>query len=545
MDHRASAVSTTSADQSPTIMVASRNNKASNSNKFGVTMSVMLASLSVFISLFTVVAIADEPVSDLNVASKPIEHCYLKGVSDRLICGSIKVAENPNKPDGKQIDIHYAVIPAIKPSYPQEAMLAIAGGPGQSALDNAAGFDRMLSQVREQRDILLIDQRGTGRSNILSCEVGDINALTYNDDDLDTPAETKKCLQASDNDVTQYGSEIALTDFEAVRQHLGYQKLHIYGVSYGTRMAQLYMRHYPQSIATVSLDGVVPMQQSVFAISNAIERATQLMIKDCKQSATCNEQFPNLQQALNDVDAQLAVAPYKGMVSDPYTSEKTELVFTRSKFQTSIRLALYSTSTRALLPHAIYQASQGDMQAMLGLYSLSIGSLDLAMGMHASVVCGEDLPRITDKIRTQMQATYTGKTMLKGIEETCEIWKMPTVEHSFSEPISSDIPTLLLSGELDPATPPAWGDLATAKLANSLHLVAPYATHNVAAQSCANQLIADLVTSGTVKDIDGSCLDKDVSRSFYLNASSVEVLPSESAVPSKNQTFTESDKAKD
>ncbi|MBE8168798.1 MAG: alpha/beta fold hydrolase [Shewanella sp.] len=521
------------------------NNKTNKRYKFALTISLMVGALSVFVSLFTVVALADEPLANSSSDSKSIEHCYLKGLSDRLICGSIKVAENPNKPDGKQIDIYYAVIPAIKPANPQEAMLAIAGGPGQSALDNAVGFDRMLGKVRAQRDILLIDQRGTGRSNQLNCEADDINALTYNDDNVDAAAETKKCLQTIDSDITQYGSEQALTDFEAVRQHLGYQKLHIYGVSYGTRMAQLYMRDYPKSIATVTLDGVVPMQQSVFAISDAIERATQLMIKDCKQSNNCNKQFPELQQALDNVDAQLATTPYKGMVSDPYTGVKTELVLTRGKFQTSIRLALYNTSTRALLPHAIYQASRGDMQAMLGLYSLSIGSLDLAMGMHASVVCGEDLPRITDKIRTQMQATYTGKTMLKGIEETCEIWKIPAVDSSFSEPINSDIPTLLLSGEIDPATPPAWGDLATVKLTNSLHLVAPYATHNVAAQSCANQLIADLVTTSTVKDIDGSCLDKDVSRSFYLNASSVEALASEPVASSSKKISQVADKAKD
>lgn len=195
------------------------------------------------------------------------ESCYVDDLSDRLRCGAITVPENYAKPQGKQIQIHYLVLPAIKPSFEKEALLAIAGGPGQSAIDNAASFDKIFTKVRQQRDILLIDQRGTGLSNQLVCEgAGFEGGLAFNDDELNIATETKACLAKIDADVSQYGSETALKDFEAVRQALGYQKLHLYGISYGTRMAQLYMRHYPEALATVTLDGVVPMQQSVLNI---------------------------------------------------------------------------------------------------------------------------------------------------------------------------------------------------------------------------------------------------------------------------------------
>ncbi len=450
--------------------------------------------------------------------------CYVEGVSDRLNCGFVTVPENPNKPDGKQIQVHYVVLPAVKNVNHEEALLAIAGGPGQSAIDNAAGFDAMLSKVRQQRDILLIDQRGTGRSNLLTCDEGAQSPLSFDDDNADTKAETQKCLAKIDADVTQYGSLNAIKDFEAVRQHLGYKKLHIYGISYGTRMAQLYMRLYPAHLATVTLDGIVPMQQSVLEIGASIDRGFDLLFKDCQETAACHAQFPELKAEFDQVAATLAKAPVMENVYDPVTGEKTMLTMTRGKFYGSIRMALYQANVRALVPHAIHQAAKHNFQPILGLYSLTIDNAGMAMGMHASVVCGEDMHRITPAMREQAQHSFMGKTMLEGLEATCEVWKVPAVDDSFSEPISSDIPTLLLSGEIDPATPPSWGELAMEKLTNAKHFVAPYATHGVAYQSCANNLIADLVRSGSVKDLDGECLKKDVRRSFYLNASSVEPL---------------------
>lgn len=464
--------------------------------------------------------------------------CYVEGVSDRLNCGFVTVPENPNKPDGKQIQVHYVVLPAVKNVNHEEALLAIAGGPGQSAIDNAAGFDAMLSKVRQQRDILLIDQRGTGRSNLLTCDEGAQSPLSFDDDNADTLAETQKCLAKIDADVTQYGSLNAIKDFEAVRQHLGYKKLHIYGISYGTRMAQLYMRLYPAHLATVTLDGIVPMQQSVLEIGASIDRGFDLLFKDCQETAACHAQFPELKAEFDQVAASLAKAPVMENVYDPVTGEKTMLTMTRGKFYGSIRMALYQANVRALVPHAIHQAAKHNFQPILGLYSLTIDNAGMAMGMHASVVCGEDMHRITPAMREQAQHSFMGKTMLEGLEATCEVWKVPAVDDSFSEPISSDIPTLLLSGEIDPATPPSWGELAMEKLTNAKHFVAPYATHGVAYQSCANNLIADLVRSGSVKDLNGECLKKDVRRSFYLNASSVEPLDATSTKTTDDNAST-------
>ena len=465
-------------------------------------------------------------LSTTTSASSTASSCYVDGLSEQMNCGAVSVPENYAKPDGKQIQIHYVVMPAIKSSGKSEALLAIAGGPGQSAIENAQGFDKMLTKVRQTRDVILIDQRGTGQSNQLQC-IGDgfDNALAINESDFDTRVETQKCLAELDADVTQYGSLPALKDFEAVRAHLGYQKLHLYGVSYGTRMAQLYMRHYPEHLATVTLDGVVPMQQSVLAIGDAIARAFELVIQDCSTNALCHKQFPQLAADLEKVDGELAEAPKISTIADPTTGEATQLTMTRSKFKGALRMALYSPSVRALIPHAIHQAAKGNFQPITGLYAMSMDSTGIAMGMHASVVCGEDWQRLTPELRATTAANYFGKEMLKTFEQSCAVWNMPAVDDSFSQAIASDIPTLLLSGELDPATPPSWGEMAMEKLTNAKHFIAPYATHGVAYQSCGNNLIAELVEKGAVTDIDAECLSKDTRRNFYLNASTVEAIP--------------------
>ncbi|WP_417762472.1 alpha/beta fold hydrolase [Shewanella sp.] len=459
-------------------------------------------------------------------ATEQSSSCYAEGLSDQLKCGSVEVAENPKKPNGRKIQIHYVVIPAIKNLAPKEAILGIAGGPGQSAIESAASFERMLSKARQHRDILLIDQRGTGQSNKLACAGEDLtDIIKLNDDAYDSAKETRECKAALDADVTQYGSEQALDDFEVVRQHLGYEKLHLYGVSYGTRMAQLYMRKYPQALKTVTLDGVVPMSQSVLAIGSAIARAQELVFEDCEQDKSCRQTYPKLRQDFEQIQQSLEEYPVMEKVHHPVTGKTALLTLTRNKFLGSLRLALYSPAVRSLLPFAIHQAYRKNYQPILGLLAMQDGSMDMAMGMHAAVVCGEDWPRLTASLRQQAEQSVMGQEMLKALDASCPIWDIPPVSKAFAAPISSDIPTLLLSGEKDPATPPKWAEMAMQKMSKARHLVSPYATHNVAAQSCAGELIAKLIETDDTNAIDGECLQKDVRRSFYLNASSVEPLP--------------------
>ncbi len=453
------------------------------------------------------------------------DDCYIAGIDDRLRCGLVKVAENPSQPNGRKIDIHYAVIPAIKTIHRHEALLAIAGGPGQSAIDNGRLFHRTFSDIRQPRDLLLIDHRGTGRSNGLQCrEDKTISPLIVDDRIFDIALESKQCLAQLDADVTQYTSAIALADFEAVRKQLGYHKLHLYGISYGTRMAQLYMREYPEALATVTLDGVLPMQQSALAVGLAVDRAIQLLLAECARLDDCRNQFPTLDHSLDTISAQLGRSPIKLQVVHPTSGEPTEFLLTRGKFFGVLRLALYSPNTRSLLPLAIDRAARGNYQAILGLYSLTLGGLDMSMGMHASVVCNEDLHRFSGNLIGQLKRSRIGGSMLDQISEICSVWPTNIVDENFSQPISSDMPTLLLSGQQDPATPPEWADLAMLEMTAAAHLVAPYASHGVAMQTCANSLIADFVDTRSTAGLKSECLEEGGAGGFYLNANSIDIV---------------------
>lgn len=451
--------------------------------------------------------------------------CYLDGLNEQVECGSLLLPEDYAQPEGRQIEVHFARIPAIKQIPAMAPLLAITGGPGQSALNDAALFEKVFSRIRQKRDLLLIDQRGTGRSNQLNCDAHLFGSpLSTNDETLDYQQLLGRCLSAMDADVRHYDSLTALRDFEQIREHLEIRSWHLYGISYGTRMAQLYMRHHPHAVETVTLDGVVPMDQPVVTISDAVDRASLQLFEECRQDQHCHHQFGDIGQKLAIVLSRLADEPVELQVTDPLSAIPATFLVTQTKLQSAVRMALYSPSSRALIPFTIDQAWQGNFRPLLGMQMTSEqDGFGIALGMHLSVICAEDQPRLSDdEARRLSNASLTGKNMVNLFSTACGLWQMPAAPSEFGQPLLSEIPTLLLSGEKDPATPPSWGNKVQAGLRNSLHLVAPYATHGVAFQSCAPRIIQAFIDSGSVKSLDTDCLQMDTRRAFYLNANGVE-----------------------
>ncbi|WP_158527198.1 alpha/beta hydrolase [Pelagibaculum spongiae] len=474
-----------------------------------------------------------------------LQDCFLDGLTEKAQCGKISVPENYQKPDGKRIDIYFARIPAIKNIPGNAPLLAIAGGPGQSAIDSARIFSQVFYRTRQDRDLILIDQRGTGRSNLLQCEDQNKRDLSINDQLLDIAQLAKECLQqlSKESDVAQYGSLTALKDLEYVRKHLQIEQWHLYGISYGTRMAQLYMRLYPQSLVTVTLDGVVPMQHSVITIGSAINRAFTQLMDDCSNNQDCQNSYPNLQQQLTQLTEQLAENPIKIQVNDPITAEPKQFLITQNKLLGSLRMAMYTPSIRTMIPLIIDHAAKGNYQPLLGLYGSSggaSGNNGIALGMHMAVACGEDFYRLDPKQAEKLkQSSAIAAETVKLFTIACPIWNIPAVGKGFSQPIESEIPTLLLSGNLDPATPPSWGEMAKVRLKNNRHFIAPYATHGVAFQSCAANLIEQMIEEKSVENLDDSCLKKDTRRDFFLNAngrSSKQLVDSKPDQKAQNQT---------
>lgn len=445
--------------------------------------------------------------------------CYLPGIQERLECGIVQVPENYEKPEGKQIGVHYAVLPAIQEGAKPDPMLILAGGPGQAATELAPMISRMFDKVRQKRDILLIDQRGTGKSHPLECDISRPDELIRSDDDQDLAELTEDCLQKySDTDTTQYHTVNAVKDFERVREHLGVQQLNLYGGSYGTRVGLTYLREAPESVRTATLDAVAPPQVVIGPFGQHGAQAFDAMLKNCEEQAACQEQFPNLEQDYFDVMSALEKQDVLLDTHDPLSFEPITINLTPGRFSSIVRMALYHPNTRQLLPYAIHSASEKNYKAVLGLMGGTMSQSNIYLGLMLSVVCSEDLPRATEQMLAEDgDNQFIGARTGDAFIDMCRGWKSAPVPSYWADPVVSDKPVLLLSGELDPVTPPSWGELAAKTLPNSKHLVAPNASHTIASHTCANRLIAEFIESANVNTLDGSCLQEQRLKPFVLN----------------------------
>ena len=445
--------------------------------------------------------------------------CYLPGIQERLECGIVQVPENYEKPQGKQIGLHYAVLPAIQEGAKSDPMLILAGGPGQAATELAPMISRMFDKVRQKRDILLIDQRGTGKSHPLECDISRPDELIRSDDDQDLAELTEDCLQKySDTDTTQYHTVNAVKDFERVREHLGVQQLNLYGGSYGTRVGLTYLREAPESVRTATLDAVAPPQVIIGPFGQHGAQAFEAMLKNCEEQAACQEQFPNLEQDYFDVMSALEKQDVLLDTHDPLSFEPITINLTPGRFSSIVRMALYHPNTRQLLPYAIHSASEKNYKAVLGLMGGTMSQSSIYLGLMLSVVCSEDLPRATEQLLAEDgDNQFIGARTGDAFIDMCKGWKSAPVPSYWEEPVVSDKPVLLLSGELDPVTPPSWGELAADTLPNSRHLVAPNASHTIASHTCANTLIAEFIETADVSALDGSCLQQQRLKPFVLN----------------------------
>lgn len=474
-------------------------------------------------------------IANTNTTKVQLTPCYAKDLPDRLLCGTVQQplsAKAVKDAENQTISIHFAIIPAIKPLYPTEAVLAFAGGPGQSAFDASAVFAQALRYARENRDILLVDQRGTGKSGLLQCDGMDlVTQFAFDESTADMVAlaqtDTLACKEKLQVNLSHYTTVAAASDFEAVRLALGYQKLHLYGGSYGTRMAQEYMRQYPAAVVTATLDGVVPFNQSLGALGAASDASVAALYAYCEASEACHQQFPHARQQLQQLIQQLDAAPVSTRVRHPRTFALIDLTLTRAKLQQAIRFALYSNSSRALLPYTIEQALAGEYSPLVGLMLSQDIVQQLSVGVNFAVVCAEDVPFWTAESRAEFAKSYLGRTWMESAEASCAVWKIPAVDVAYTQPLQTTTPVLLLSGGLDPVTPPAWAELAMSQMLNARHLVAPYATHIVASQSCAPKLISQFINEQSAANLDASCLNQELRKPFFTNANGVASLTAE------------------
>ncbi len=437
-----------------------------------------------------------------------LEPCTLVTGADAR-CGTLMVPENRDDPNGRSIPINIAVIPATMNDPEPDPLFMLAGGPGQAATTTYPLLLNQFDGLNQRRDIVLIDQRGTGDSNPLHCD---------NLDDLDpdvqlTPEERIAVLQecasvlAADNDLTQYTTDTAVQDFDAVREALGYEQINLYGASYGTRAAMAYARRYPEQVRALVLDAVVGPDLVLFQQGPRDgQLALEALFARCAADAACAERFPELEADWTRLLAQLET-PQPVDIANPLTGEPLSLTLGRDDLAAYVYSILYSTDLVAMLPLLIHNAAEtGNYAPLLTQGFLVSESAGLELGMLYTVTCAEDAAVLDMTQAEALQAESDFGLQADEFVAICEAWPETAVAGDLRAPLTVDVPVLLLSGAADPVTPPSYAESVAEALPDSLHVVVPNYGHSVVNVGCVPTLVTDFIRAGALDALDTSCV---------------------------------------
>jgi len=438
-----------------------------------------------------------------------LAECRLPNLSSLAQCGEIEVPEDRSKPDGRKIKIFAAVLPANTLSPKEDPLLILAGGPGQAA-STLAPFATRLNEIRRARDIVLIDQRGTGRSTPLDCE-----AFKPSDDDVletDPVPRAKACadqLRTQGVDAAQYTTTSWIADLEAMREALGYAKWNLWGGSYGTRVAQEYLRRHPDRIRTVTLDGVAPPSM---IITQDIWRTRQdildAVFRVCRESPVCAKAHPDLAATLATIAQSLGPDGREIDTVDPRTGEVSRRRVSYDIVLGILQQVAYAPELSALLPEMLKLAAGGDYGPLFAAtqsFSTNIAE-QLNAALHYSVTCAEDVPRITPDSREKALGNLPTRAIADKVIAVCKVWPRGSMPADFADPVVSDKPVLLFSGALDPVTPPTHGALVAKTLSNSKHIVATGYGHIVSPNVCGPRLISSFVDEAGFGKLSAPCI---------------------------------------
>ncbi|HYR11302.1 MAG TPA: alpha/beta fold hydrolase [Longimicrobium sp.] len=427
-------------------------------------------------------------------------------------CGTVRVPENRDAP-GRMLGLNVVVLPARSASPAREAVAFFAGGPGQAATQMAPYVAPTFSPLRDTRDLLFVDQRGTGGSAPLQCALRDTaNPQSYLGDYLPADA-VARCRDELSRmaDLTRYGTRELAHDTEAVRVALGYERLDLHGVSYGSRAALAYLRAYPSRVRSVVLRALVPPQyRQPDGFARDLEAALQGLFAECRADAFCRATYPDPDGELRAVADRLAGAPATFDIPDPDSGVRIRVTLTREVFVEVIRRMLYDPLAARGVPYAVRRAYRGDYRtlAAAALRDRRMFARAAWWGLHLAVTCSEDLPFI-DHAAADDGDALAGGYRLRQYIQACRGW--PTFAHPEEDrrTFRSDVPALLISGALDPVTPPRWGDAAAAIFPGGLHLVVPYAAHSTIGlenSGCVDSLVIQFYRQGSARGLDTSCL---------------------------------------
>lgn len=479
-----------------------------------------LLLLAVF---FTGLACPTVFAAETRGSTIPLADCRLENKNSGSVsarCGWYSVAEDRSK--GKTIRIHVAMIPALRRQPLADPLFIVSGGPGQAASDFYLSSQGAFERLRRNRDLIVVDQRGTGRSQRLDCEFPDDLETTRFDAKL-LQRYTRECLTKLDGDPRFYTTSVAVQDLDAIRAALGYKKINLYGISYGTRVVQHYARRFAAHVRSLILDGIVPAEAALGPeIAPTAQKTLEDIFSRCAQDKACRDAFGNIDEQFAQLRTRLASKPVSLVLADPKTAAVTQLDWGLPHLAVATRLLSYSDATASLLPLLISQASQNHPEALAAQALMVARNLreQIANGMHNAVVCTEDVP-FFDKASLQDAAidrSYLGRVFVDALQAMCAVWPVGVIDPDFHAALHSDLPALLLSGENDPVTPAAYGDRAAKSFSKGKHVVMPGQGHGQLNLPCGTRLMAQFIETGSSENLNTNCVSQQHAAPFMLTA---------------------------
>ncbi|HEX7181546.1 MAG TPA: alpha/beta fold hydrolase [Thermoanaerobaculia bacterium] len=449
-----------------------------------------------------------------------LEPCHLKEFREEVLCGKLRVWEDRAARSGRTIDVHVAVLPALRRESARDPLFLLAGGPGQGARGYAPLVPIAFQEVRRGRDIVLVDLRGTGASNPLGCDVGDPLEAASSPDGVFDLAPCRKALKA---DPRFYTTGPAVDDLDDVRAALGYERINLWGGSYGTRAALVYAQRHPEHVRTVVLDGAAPFEISL-PLYNArgAQRALDRLLADCEADPLCRKAYPDLRGETEALLADLDREPERTTLRHPRTGRPFDLTVTRGAFASGLRGMLYTPGHASLIPSVVHAARRHDFDpfAAAALETAAWSTETMSLGLTLSVLCAEDVPRITDaQAEREVRGTFLEDFEIEAWRQMCAQWPHGPVPADVANVQPLQVPALILSGDLDPVTPPRWGEVMKAHFRNARHVVVPGAAHNTSRTGCVPDLIAGFIDKGRADGLDASCVKKTRRPPFVIDSS--------------------------
>lgn len=480
-------------------------------------------TLRYFASLFALLLLLlagcggeEAAVAEPTIALTP---CTLDG-GRQAECATLTVPENHDTPDGRTVDLNIVVVPSSNSQPEPDPLVLLAGGPGQAATEAFPPVLGLFSDVLRERDIVLLDQRGTGDSSPLTCPALEDESLPADLSDeafIDLLDACRRDLSET-RDLTRYTTADAVADLDAVREALGYSELNLYGASYGTRLAQAYMQRHPDRVRSAVLEAVVGPELVLFQdMPRDGQRALDDLFARCAADPACNEAFPDLPAQYGAILDRLQ-EPVAITVANPLDNEPIDLTLDRDLFAQLIFNILYSTEFQSLLPLLIDNAHETGEYGSLVAQALAVGqSAGLETALLYAVTCSEDAPLVDlETARAIQEGTGMALTAERFLA-ICETWPRAETPADLRRPLESATPVLLLSGDADPVTPPAYAEAVAATLPNNVHLVLPGHGHTVLTAGCLPRLLAQFVAAGSVAELDTSCVAEIQPPPFFIS----------------------------